>query len=247
MESKETSIKRFEILKDACLMRNLSEINLDNEYELYDSILYKTISGEFNDIFLSEDLDDSNREKILSLASKYNSLCFYKGVFDNWLDSPNGATLSDLDLVCELLLRDYAYLIRLASVGGEDVLKFLSKFEGTDLFEKGSIIAELSNTFYNDDVLETILIEMSKSDGNYKDFNDKQKLMLCQYPEGLLYRVTDDKEVIITTSTELKKLIIKELLGSEDEDYEVDKIDSNTFKEILGSIHLKTSYNEYIK
>lgn len=246
MESKETSIKRLETLKDACLMRNLSELNLDNIYELYDSMLYKTFSGEFNDIFVSDYLNDSNRDEILTLASKYNSLCFYLGQFDNWIDSPNGATLSNLDLVAELLLKNYAYLIRLAKNGGEDVLKFISKFEGSELFKKGAIIAELLNNFYDEDVLETILIEMSKSDGNYKDFSDKQKLLLCESPEGLLYKVTDDKDVIITPVKELKSLFVKKYLGSDDSDYDLNNIDSNSFKEIIESLHLDY-HNEYKK
>lgn len=234
-------IKRLEKLKDAMILNNLSEVNLDNLYELYDSMLYKVFSLEFNDIFLSDYLNDNNRDELLGLVSKYNSLCFYLGEFDNWIDSIEGVSLSDLDLVCMKLLDNYDYLIRLALNGGEDVLKFLSKFSGTPMFKRGAIIAILRSSFYNDDVLENILIEMSKNNGKYKDFNDKQKIVLCNYPLGVLYKVNNDN-VEIVSSDELKKLVIKGFIGSSDEDYDINTIDMSSFEQIISSIY--TDYYE---
>ncbi len=243
-------IKRVEELKNAMLMNNLSEANLDNLFELYDSMLYKTFSGEFNDIFLSNYLDDSNREELLGLVSKYNSSCFYLGEFENWVDSIEGVSLSDLDLVSTKLLDNYDYLIRLAKNGGVDTLKFLSKFSGTPMFKRGAIIALLRNSFYNDDILEEILIEMGKQDGNYKDFNDKQKIILCNYPEGVLYKVNDDKEVVITPVKELKEAIVKGLIGSKDDDYDISTTDSSSFEQAISSIYTEyyeDNLNEYNK
>lgn len=234
-------IKRLEKLKDAMILNNLSEVNLDNLYELYDSMLYKVFSLEFNDIFLSDYLNDNNRDELLGLVSKYNSLCFYLGEFDNWIDSIEGVSLSDLDLVCMKLLDNYDYLIRLALNGGEDVLKFLSKFSGTPMFKRGAIIAILRSSFYNDDVLENILIEMSKNNGKYKDFNDKQKIVLCNYPLGVLYKVNNDN-VEIVSSDELKKLVIKGFIGSSDENYDINTIDMSSFEQIISSIY--TDYYE---
>ncbi len=239
-------IKRLEELKNAMLMNNLSEANLDNLFELYDSMLYKTFSGEFNDIFLSEYLDDSNRNEVLELASKYNSSCFYLGEFENWIDSIEGVSLSDLDLVSVKLLDNYDYLIRLAKNGGVDTLKFLAKFEGSPMFKRGAIIALLRNSFYNDDVLEEVLIEMGKPEGNYKDFNDKQKIVLCNYPEGVLYEVNDNKEVNIISSNNLKKSIIKSYLGTE-EDYDISTIDLSVFEQIVASIYTDYYENNYEK
>lgn len=237
-------IKRLEELKDALIISDLSETNLDNLLETYDSMLYKTFSGEFDDAFLSDNLtglDEEKRAEILALSRKYNSLCFYLGEFDNWLDSIEGVTLSDLDLTAMKLLDNYDYLIRLAKNGGEDVLKFLSKFQGSELFKRGAIIALLRSSFYSDEILEKVLIEMVKEDGNYKDFNDKQKLVLCNYPEGVLYKVNEDKSIDIVPGSELKKLITKAFIGS-DEDYDLNDIDITSFEEIIGSIY--TSYYE---
>ena len=234
-------IKRLENLKDAMILNNLSEANLDNLLELYDSLLYKTFSGEFDNIFLSnnlDDLDESKKEEVLALSKKYNSLCFYLGEFDNWLDSIEGVTLSDLDLTSVKLLDNYDYLIRLAKNGGEDVLKFLSKFQGSEMFKRGAIIAILRSSFYNDDILESILIEMAKEDGEYKDSSDKQRIVLCNYPEGILYKVDGDN-VSMIPGKELRDKVIKGFTGL-DEDYDIKEIDLSSFEEIIGSI-----YNDY--
>lgn len=233
-------IKRLEDIKDAMVLNNLSEANLDNLLELYDSMLYKTFSGEFDDVFLSNYLDESNKEEVLSLAKKYNSLCFYRGEFDNWVDSIEGVTLSDLDLTAINLLDNYDYIIRLAKNGGEDVLRFLNKFNGTPLFERGAVIALLRSSFYNDDVLENILIKLSKEDSEYKDFSDKQKIVLCSYPEGVLYKVNDGN-VDFISGIELKNQVIKAYIGSIEE-YNISDIDLSSFEQIIGGIY--TSYYE---
>lgn len=233
-------IKRLEDIKDAMVLNNLSEANLDNLLELYDSMLYKTFSGEFDDVFLSNYLDESNKEEVLSLAKKYNSLCFYRGEFDNWVDSIEGVTLSDLDLTAINLLDNYDYIIRLAKNGGEDVLRFLNKFNGTPLFERGAVIALLRSSFYNDDVLENILIKLSKEDSEYKDFSDKQKIVLCSYPEGVLYKVNDGN-VDFISGNELKNQVIKAYIGSIEE-YNISDIDLSSFEQIIGGIY--TSYYE---
>ena len=78
-------------------------------------------------------------------------------------------------------------------------------------------------------------MEMSKEDGKYKDFSDTQKLILCDYPEGLLYRKNDENKVELVPVDELKKSIIKLFIG--DEEYQVKDIDSASFEEIVESIY----------
>ena len=186
------SIKRLEMLKDAMLFRYLDEIDFNSEKDritAYEKLLHKTIiEGEFDNILLSrhlEQLDISERTRILNLSSKYSSLCFYHEDFDNWLDSVEGVTLSEPNLIAEILLNNYDYLIRLTKNGGEKVLKFLNKFPSDSEFRKGSVIALLrpgtiENVAY-DDILESTLIELSKEDGKYKDFTDTQycRIFLC--------------------------------------------------------------------
>ena len=148
------SIKRLEMLKDAMLYNCLDEIDFNSEKDritAYEKLLYATIiEGKFDNILLSEHLDGLNgleKNRILSLSREYSSLCFYHEDFYNWLDSVEGVTLSDPNLIAEILLNNYDYLIRLAKNGGEKVLQFLSKFKGNELFNEGSIIALLRCNF----------------------------------------------------------------------------------------------------
>lgn len=239
------SIERLEKLKDVMILNNLAEVDLDNKSNYYDTLLYKTFNGEFDDSFLSNNLDglnDTERNEVLSLARKYNYLCFYLGEFENWVDSVEGVTLLDLDLISEKLLDNYDYLIKLA-LNGEDVLKFLGKFQNNELFKKGSVIALLRNGFYNDDVLESILIEMSKADGNYKEFNDNQKIILCNYPLGVLYRVVGEDTNIISLE-ELKKMITIKLIGEEDSSFDIGSIEDSEFEEVISSIYTDNYINK---
>ena len=239
------SFERLERLKDEMIKTNLDELDFNSDEEKflsYEKLLYKTIvDGKFDNIFLSEyldDLDSNERQKVISLARNHKELCFFHGDFNNWADSVEGVTLSDPNLVSEILLNNYDYLIRLAKNGGEDVLNFLDKFKGNELFDDGSIIALLRRNFADDDVLEEILIEMSKDDGKYKDFNNTQKVILCNYPEGVLYKVDDDKRVDIVDPKILKMHIQKKFIGSYD--FDVSNIESNSFDETVSIL-----YSEY--
>jgi len=243
MESKDVSTKRLETIKNAMILEHLTDIDFNSKEErslAYETLLSKTvIEGAFDDIFISDELeglDKSERQKVLDLSRKYNSLCFYHGDIDYWLDSAEGITLGDEDTTAEILLRNYNYLIRLAKNGGEDVLRFLNKFRSNDDFNKGSVIALLINSFWGDvDSLETILIEMSKEDGKYKDFTDTQKIMMCESPDGLLIRKNEDGSIEFISSSELKKTICNEYSG--EDDCLVKDIDSKNFGEIICKIN----------
>jgi hypothetical protein len=240
------SIKRLDILKNEMILSYLSEINDPRDLETYELLVDKTFSGEFNDIFLSNYLDDVSKEernRILEISNKYaKSLCLYCDL----INSCEGITGDDYDLVTNLVLDNYDYVIRLAKNGGEDVLKFLKKFESSDLSEKGAIIALLRNSFCDDDTLENRLIELSKEDGNYKDFSDTQKIMLCEYPEGTLYRRDDNNKVEYIPSIELKQMITKLYLG-DNEECNIKDIDSKSFSEIVGNIILDYYGASYIR
>lgn len=239
MEDKKISTQRLEILIAEMIMNNLTGIDFNNEEERYlafETLLYKTIvEGEFDDIFLSENLEGLSKEErknVLNLARQYNSLCFYRGDFDYWLDSVEGVTNSETYMTAELLLRNYDYLIRLAKNGGKEVLELLKKFEGSGKFNNSSVVATLLLKFCDTNTLETILKEMAKEDGEYKDFSVTQKVIMCDAPDGVLYR-QDENNVEIITVKELKK-IISNNVG--EEDYPMKDIDSETFEGIVLSI-----------
>ena len=246
MENKKC-IERLSILKDAMIKNYLTEIDFDDEEKItdaYENLLYKTIvDGAFDDIFLSDNLDDldkDERQRIMNLARKYNSLCFYNGQFDNWIDSIEGVYLLDLNLTSIKLLDNYDYLIKLARDGGEDVLRFLYKFQTSGILGDNAVISKLRSTFYSDDILEEILLNMSKEDGIYKDFTDTQKLVLCNYPNGVLYKAKEDESFEMNDVKLLKMKIQKMFIGSYD--FDISEIDTDSFEYIISRIY--TDYNK---
>ena len=242
MENKLANKERLEILINAMITNYFSEDNFNSEEErelAYENLLHKTIvDGEFDDIFLSdslEGLDSSERQRILDLSRKYRQLCLYHGRFDDWADSVEGA-VSGYYMKAELLLADFDYLIRLAKNGGEDVLKFLDKFRGNQLFAEGSVIGLLINRFWGDlDTLETVLIDLAQEDGKYKDFTETQKIIMCDSPDGLLIRKNDDGSIDFISNMELKKTISNEYVG--EDDYPIKDINSDDFQKIVRSIN----------
>ena len=244
MENKFKYGERLEILINAMINDYLTELDFNSEdgiRDAYENLLYKTIiKGEFDDIFLSEELDGldkSERQRILDLSRKYYQLCFYDGKLDYWQYSVEGVTNGERERA-GLLLNNFNYLIRLAKNGGEEVLSFLDKFKSNDLFDDGSIISLLRCKFAADDVLEKVLIEMSKEDGVYNDFNSTQKVILCNYPEGVLYKANDEK-IDIVDPKELERHIQKKFIGSYD--FDVSNIESISFEETVSIIH--SEYN----
>ena len=246
MESREEKTERLEILRNAMIRKHLTDIDFNSEDEraaAYEKLLFITIkSWEFDDIFLSKHLDgleDSKLSEVLALAKTHSSLCFYRGDMDYWLDSVEGVTNSEPDTVVAELLSNYNYLIRLAKNGGWDVLHFLDKFKDNELFERNSVIALLLLKFHDEDTLETILIDMAKKDGNYSDFTDTQKIILCDSPEGVLYREENGK-IVIFSKEELKKAIVG------DEDFPINMIDSKEFSEIVGELYYKYNGTSHV-
>ena len=254
MEDKRTIMKRLDILENAMITNYLSELEFDSDEDrtsLYDSLLYKTIvEGTFDDIFLSEHLDgldNDEKQRIMSLARKYNSLCLYDGNFDYWQYSVDGVT-SGPSMIVALILSNYNYLIKLAKDGGEDVLRFLNKFQGSGIFDDDAVITRLRNSFYDDSVLEDVLINMSKEDGIYKDFTDSQKLVLCNHPNGILYKDKEDEPFEMVDVKKLKMRIQKIFIGSYD--FEIEEIDLSSFEDIISRIYMefnKDNYNVYKK
>lgn len=242
MEDKFKREERLEKLINAMIANYLTEVDFNSAEERensYENLLHKTIvKGEFDDIFLSDDLeglDKLERQRIIDLGRKYYHLCLYHGKLEYWSYSMEGVTSGEY-MRAELLLSDFNYLIRLAKNGGEDVLKFLDKFKGNELFNDGSVIALLLNKFWGDyDTLETILIEMAKADGKYGDFTDTQKIIMCDSPDGLLFRKNDDGNIEFISSDELKKTISTEFIGVDN--YPMKDIDSSEFMKIVRTVN----------
>ena len=211
------SIELLERLEQKTILYYLSDINLSkSKKELYDSMFNHLLNGDFDEAFLSkslEDLDDDSRKAILTLGKNYSFLIFYEGSSSLWLDSIEGVTLQDMDLVCLRLLDNYDFLLKIARVGGEIVLKQLSSFQKSTISKEGSVVEYLRNTFYNDDALIKFLIGISKKEGIYASLNDLEKIKLCISLRNRLSSFVGENESCSSTKFEDKLATI--LLMSE--------------------------------
>ncbi len=243
MEEKyDIRVKRLEQLKQFILLNYLDIIQFDNAKDFYNVLMEKVFQGEFDHSFLSQSLmgvDVEERREIFQLAKKYKSLCFYMGDFSYWADSIGGVYLADLDLVSMKVLDNYDFLLGLAKDGGEHLLELLLSFQDSRMAQEGSVIDFLRNRFVDDDTLRKILFEMSKDDGEYKEFTNSQKRILCTYPNGVLYHVGDDS-IEIHSLDEIKNSIEKETL-KDDISHLQDSSFENTILNI--SYHRSGNYN----
>lgn len=227
MEKKDTDyLDLLEQIKQATIINYSEKINFNNDLEFYDTLIEHLLSGDF-DSYFSSDLEEEDKEKVLSNAHKYASLLFYNGDSGYWTDSIDGVYLNDLDFVCMKILDNYNFLIDLAKSGGEEALKQLVPFQESNMARESAVIDYLRNTFKNDDLLENVIIEMAKKDGDYSKFNDLEKAILCTYPNDIVFQ--DDKLIPVG---EIEKLIHEKNYL----DVDISMIPINVFDEIIGEI-----------
>ena len=178
------SNKRFEDLKNAVLLKYLDSLDLDDEsMNLCDKIIYYFNKGELDNEFYSTlliNLSEEERKSILKL-------CFYDGNSDYWIDSVEGIPLKDAQFICLKILDNVNFLVRIALSGGRNALEFLRIFSNKEYYSDSSVVEYLRNSFRYDDVLENIILEMSKEDSSYNVFDEEQKAILCGSPQGVLF------------------------------------------------------------
>lgn len=217
MENK--SIERLNKLKQATILNFTDKIDYNNRLDLYETLLKNVFDGNFDDVFLTDNVDEDNRDKLFDLARKYKFLCFFQGNPSYWFDSVEGVYLSDVELVTLKILDNYDFLIKLGKNCGEEALKQLVRFQKTDSFEDKVIIDYLRSGFINDDILADTIKSMSDKNGDYKDFSDEQKAYLCLYPEGVIYTVKEDESIEKIPASKIISGVKISLLGEDKEEY----------------------------
>lgn len=247
----QVSAKRLEQLKQATIINYLAYIDLDNDLDLYDTMIHLFIDGKLDNAFYSPMFDNMERSKkmeLLELGRKYASLCFFGGNPSYWTDSIEGLSLKDYDLICMKILDNFNYLLEIARDGGVEALEQLKRFQSTKLFSDNIVIDYLRGKFDNDELLKQAIIDVSKKDGDYQGFSDIQKAIMFVYPDGVLYEGEGDEK---------KRLSISKLMEKVD-----DKISSNKsyspmifpsfnhslkdslFEEIITDIYMDYSLND---
>ena len=230
------SNKRFEDLKNATLLKYLDVVDLDEEsMDLCDKIIYYFCKGELDNEFYSSlllGLSEEERKNTLKLVHEYLDLCFYAGNNEYWIDSVEGIPLKDAQFICLKILDNINFLVRIALSGGRNSLEFLRIFSDKENYSDSSVIEYLRNSFRYDDVLENIILEMSKENSSYSVFDEEQKAVLCGSPQGVLF-FEEDQEVKYSNPSLLATRINNILDNDEDDLYSFDD-----FSDVINLLYL---------
>ena len=196
------SLKRLEDLKQATIIKDFSDIDYNDPKSLYTKLLNNVFYGDFSSLACDylEDLDEESKQKLIGLVKKYVSILFFAGQFDLWSDSLDGVYRNDYELNCMILLANYDFLVSLADEGGEDVLKFLTKFQ--EKISDNSVIEYLRNRFNDDELLKKLLLNIGDS---YKNFTDEEKVIMFIYPNNVLFKDNNGVNELIPI-TELESI-----------------------------------------
>ncbi len=236
--------KRLDSMKQETLLRYLRYINLDNEMDLYDVMLRAIVQGDLIDKYPSYVYHELSEEEIKKLNQSFQenaSLCFYDGDINYWLDSIEGVSLQDFDLIIIKLFDHFDFLLQVIKDGGDNSIKLLKEFQNSNIFQSNSVIDVLRNTFDDDEALEKCIIEVSKDHSLYKGLSGEEKSILFMYPNHVLYEREKDN-IYVTDPFYLKKMIASyfgdnDLLKSSDLVSLVKEIGDDVFENAVSNLY----------
>ncbi|MBQ6840513.1 MAG: hypothetical protein IJO63_00145 [Bacilli bacterium] len=183
-------IKRLEKLKQETILRYTDEIEFDQDLSLYDVMINHFVNGDLDDVFdasVTKGMSDKEKNDLFDLTREFVGLCFSNGDVDYWLDSLENTPIFDYSLIAYSIFNSYDFLLHLAKEGGRDALELLVSLRASEDLRDTALVNYLKNTFVDDKVLSSVLLDMSKKDSFYNIFTDEQKGILLNYPEGTLY------------------------------------------------------------
>ena len=213
-EKRRFAVARIGELKDATIVLDLETMDTDNDLALYDSIFHCFARGDLDNQFESvvfDGMSEDDRVKLISLVGDYRGLCFYNGKAEYWLDSLEGVPITDSELITYSIFDNYDYLLELGKKGGKRVLEQLDRFSDSG-YINSSVVEYLRRSNVNDEVLESILLDMAREDSLYNIFSDEQKVLLLGNAFGNLYTYTQNG-VEITSPIKLACGLYNKVLG----------------------------------
>lgn len=188
-------INRLEKLKQETILRYTDEIDFDQDLSLYDVMINHFVNGDLDDVFdtsVTKGMSDTERKDLFDLTREFVGLCFSNGDVDYWLDSLENTPIFDYSLIAYSIFNSFGFLLGLAKDGGRDVLELLVSLRASEDLRDTALVNYLKNTFVDDKVLSSVLLDMSKKNSFYNIFTDEQKGILLNYPEGTLYAYGED-------------------------------------------------------
>ena len=170
-----------------------------------DAIFEHLVTWELNEDYQTEALNGLKAEEknnLLNLVNQYKDIMFYEGDASCWRKSSE-KHIEDYTMIATDVLDNYDFVIELAKVGGVNALNLLRDMKDCDGYSEYSVVERLRNTFGNDELLQKVLLEMSKDNNLYNIFTTEEKAELLDYPLGTLYFYKDEKTAVISNPIQL--------------------------------------------
>ena len=196
-------------------------MDCEDKLALYDSIFNLFAHGELDnqlESYAFDGMSEDDRVKLIKLVGDHRGLVFYKGLGEYWLDSLEGYAVSDNEIITYSIFDNYDYLLDLGRRGGNRVLQQLEMFQNTG-YINSSVVEYLRRSNLDDEVLSTILLDMSREDSLYNIFTDEQKCVLLGNPYGNLF-TTSEAGVVVRSPIDIAVDLYKETYGK---DISIDK------------------------
>lgn len=220
-EKRRLAVRRLSDLKDQAIVMSLETMDCEDKLALYDSIFNLFAHGELDnqlESYAFDGMSEDDRVKLIRLVGDHRGLVFYKGLGEYWLDSLEGYAVSDNEIITYSIFDNYDYLLDLGRRGGNRVLQQLEMFQNTG-YINSSVVEYLRRSNLDDEVLSTILLDMSREDSLYNIFTDEQKCVLLGNPYGNLFTTSEDG-VVVRSPIDIAVDLYKETYGK---DISIDK------------------------
>lgn len=187
--------KNYRKLKDTVTLRFLDEIEFDDDDSLNLVLLKHLLNGELDDVYSNkyiDNLSEYEKKEILNKSRNYINLIFNNGNYKKYDESIDCPIDDDKDFLLYRLLDNYDFLLRLV-IYNRDILDELNKYIDSYDFSSYSVIENIRNSFNNDEILISSLSKFVKDDNLYKLFDDNQRNVLYEFPNGVMYDLVDGK------------------------------------------------------
>ena len=208
-DKKKNAVNRLLNLQAAVIKKFNDSIKYDEDKDrgiiLSDAIFEHLVTGELNEDYQTEALNGLKAEEknnLLNLVNQYKDIMFYEGDASCWRKSSE-KHIEDYTMIATDVLDNYDFVIELAKVGGVNALNLLRDMKDCDGYSEYSVVERLRNTFGNDELLQKVLLEMSKDNNLYNIFTTEEKAELLDYPLGTLYFYKDEKTAVISNPIQL--------------------------------------------
>ena len=185
--------KNYRQLKDTVTLRFLDEINFNDDDSFNIVLLKHLLNGELDDVYSNkyiDNLSEFEKKEILKISRDYIYLIFNSGDYRNYDESLDCPIDDDKDFLLYSLLDNYDFLIRLV-VNNREILEELNKYKDSFDFNSFSVIETIRNNFNNDEILISSISKFIEEEKIYKLFDDNQRDVLYEYPNGVMYGLID--------------------------------------------------------